>query len=69
MSEIRLACIGMDEETIPRRPYRISLETQRAGGRARALALSPKRRRLIARQAANARWRKNGSKGAPRGKN
>jgi len=41
---------------MPEPPYRISLQSQRKGGRARALALSPFRRRQIAREAAIARW-------------
>jgi hypothetical protein len=36
--------------------YQISPETQSKGGTNRALALSPRRRREIARTAARARW-------------
>ncbi len=41
---------------MPKKPYKIPLKTQIAGGHARAKALSAKRRREIAQLAARARW-------------
>ena len=38
--------------------YRISLKSQKMGGHARALAISPRRRSQIARLAAQERWRR-----------
>ena len=46
------------------RKYRISEETQKKGGHARALALSPARRSQIARQGARARWENHRKKAA-----
>ena len=40
------------------RPYRLTLASQRLGGYARALSLTPRRRREIGRLAALARWGK-----------
>jgi hypothetical protein len=40
--------------------YRITRETQQRGGYARALSLTPARRRQIAREAARARWNAKG---------
>ena len=40
------------------RPYRLTLASQRMGGHARALSLTPRRRREIGRLAALARWAK-----------
>ena len=45
-------------------PYRITLQTQRKGGNARALALSPTRRSQIAREAAKVRWQNHRKKAA-----
>ena len=45
-------------------PYKITLQTQRKGGKARALALSPARRSQIAREGAKARWQNHRKKAA-----
>ena len=45
-------------------PYKITLQTQRKGGKARALALSPTRRSQIAREGAKARWQNHRKKAA-----
>ena len=46
------------------RLYRISLETQRKGGHARALSLTASRRKQIAKQGAKVRWQNHRKKAA-----
>ena len=45
-------------------PYKITLQTQRKGGHARALALSPARRSQIAKEGAKVRWQNHRNKAA-----
>ena len=54
-----LYCLPMSQA-----PYKITLQTQRKGGKARALALSPARRSQIAREGAKARWQNHRKKAA-----
>lgn len=56
----RIAVLARRIERVPRNPHAAALGRLGGlrGGAARAAALSPKRRRDIARAAARARWRK-----------
>ena len=49
---------GEDDETSYEKPERV--KSGKAGGKARAEALTPAKRRAIARQAAAARWKRGG---------
>jgi hypothetical protein len=56
----RIAVLALRAEPVMRNPHASALARLGAssGGRARAAALSPRRRREIARAAARARWKK-----------